>query len=54
MGRPIDLDDVDVGRSNSCSATPPLTAQVIHVDNGQRLAASARDVMFDTRPNGES
>jgi hypothetical protein len=27
-----------------------LTAQVIHLDNGQRLTTSERDVMFDTRP----
>lgn len=48
MRRPIALDDV-VSSVEFLMATPALTAQVIHVDNGQRLAASARDVMFDTR-----
>ncbi len=49
MGRPIDLDDVGAAL-DFLLATRSLTGQVIHVDNGQRLQSSARDVMFDTRP----
>ena len=51
MGRPIDVDDVGAAL-DFLMATRSLTGQVIHVDNGQRLQASARDVMFDTRPGG--
>lgn len=49
LGRPIDLDDV-AAALDFLMATRSLTGQVIHVDNGQRLQSSARDVMFDTRP----
>jgi NAD(P)-dependent dehydrogenase (short-subunit alcohol dehydrogenase family) len=49
MGRPVDLDDVGAAL-DFLMATRSLTGQVIHVDNGQRLQSSARDVMFDTRP----
>jgi NAD(P)-dependent dehydrogenase (short-subunit alcohol dehydrogenase family) len=48
MGRPIDLDDI-VSAVEFLLANASLTGQVIHVDNGQRLAASARDVIFETR-----
>ena len=53
MGRPIDVDDVGAAL-DFLLATRSLTGQVLHVDNGQRLAASARDVMFDTRPGNAS
>ena len=53
MGRPIDVDDVGAAL-DFLLATRSLTGQVLHVDNGQRLAASARDVMFDTRPDSGS
>lgn len=48
MQRPVALDDV-ASALEFLMANSSLTAQVIHVDNGQRLAASARDVMFETR-----
>ncbi|MBK8838163.1 MAG: SDR family oxidoreductase [Hyphomonadaceae bacterium] len=48
MQRPIALDDV-VSAVEFLMGNASLTAQVIHVDNGQRLKASARDVIFDTR-----
>jgi enoyl-[acyl-carrier-protein] reductase (NADH) len=51
MGRPINVDDVGAAL-DFLLATHSLTGQVIHVDNGQRLQSSARDVMFDTRPEG--
>ena len=51
MGRPIDVDDVGAAL-DFLLATRSLTGQVIHVDNGQRLQSSARDVMFDTMPEG--
>ena len=51
MGRPIDVDDVGAAL-DFLLATRSLTGQVIHVDNGQRLQSSARDVMFDTRSEG--
>lgn len=51
MGRPIDVDDVGAAL-DFLLATRSLTGQVIHVDNGQRLQSSARDVMFDTGPEG--
>ena len=53
MGRPIDLDNI-TSAAEFLLGNTALTAQVLHVDNGQRLAASARDVMFDTRPKGDS
>jgi NAD(P)-dependent dehydrogenase (short-subunit alcohol dehydrogenase family) len=53
MGRPVDLDDVGTAL-DFLLATRSLTGQVIHVDNGQRLQASARDVMFGTRPGKTS
>lgn len=48
LGRTIDLDDV-AAAADYLLTNRSLTAQVLHVDNGQRLMASARDVMFDTR-----
>lgn len=48
MGRPIDLDDV-TGAAEFLMSNASLTGQVIHADNGQRLSASARDVIFETR-----
>lgn len=48
MGRPIDLDDV-TGAAEFLMSNASLTGQVIHADNGQRMAASARDVIFETR-----
>lgn len=52
MGRPIDLDNITSAAEFLLNNTA-LTAQVLHVDNGQRLSASPRDVMFDTRPAGD-
>ena len=49
MGRPIDLANLMTAASFLLDNTA-LTAQVIHLDNGQRLTTSERDVMFDTRP----
>lgn len=46
MGRPIDLDDV-AGAVDFLMINTSLTGQVIHTDNGQRMVASARDVIFD-------
>jgi NAD(P)-dependent dehydrogenase (short-subunit alcohol dehydrogenase family) len=51
MGRPIDLDNL-CNAADFLLGNTALTAQVIHLDNGQRLEASVRDVMFDTRPQG--
>ena len=48
MGRPIRLDDV-VASLEFLLNTVAITGQVIHVDNGQRLAASPRDVIFEPR-----
>lgn len=48
MGRPINLDDI-VSAVEFLLANTSVTGQVIHVDNGQRLASSARDVIFETR-----
>ena len=48
MQRPIALDDVSSALEFLLS-NAALTAQVMHVDNGQRLMSSARDVMFETR-----
>lgn len=48
MQRPVDLDDV-AASLEFLIATRSLTGQVIHVDNGRRLVASPRDVMFLTR-----
>lgn len=48
MGRPIDLDDV-TGAAEFLMSNASLTGQVIHADNGQRMAASARDVIFEAR-----
>ena len=53
MGRPIDLANLMSAASFLLDNTA-LTAQVIHLDNGQRLAASPRDVMFDTRTSDKS
>jgi NAD(P)-dependent dehydrogenase (short-subunit alcohol dehydrogenase family) len=48
MGRPINLDDV-VSAVDFLMGNASLTGQVIHADNGQRMAASARDVIFEAR-----
>jgi len=48
MGRPIDLDDV-AGAIDFLMTNTSLTGQVIHADNGQRMFASARDVIFAAR-----
>jgi NAD(P)-dependent dehydrogenase (short-subunit alcohol dehydrogenase family) len=48
MGRPIDLDDV-VSAVDFLMGNAALTGQVIHADNGQRMAVSARDVIFEAR-----
>lgn len=48
MERPIALDDVASALDFLLSNTS-MTGQVIHVDNGQRLVASPRDVMFEPR-----
>jgi NAD(P)-dependent dehydrogenase (short-subunit alcohol dehydrogenase family) len=45
MGRPIALDDV-VSAVDFLMTNTSLTGQVIHADNGQRMVASARDVIF--------
>lgn len=49
MQRPIALDDVSSALEFLMS-NAALTAQVMHVDNGQRLMSSVRDVMFETGP----
>jgi enoyl-[acyl-carrier-protein] reductase (NADH) len=46
LGRPVDLDDLASAAEFLMSNTA-LTGQVIHVDNGRRLIAASRDVMFD-------
>jgi NAD(P)-dependent dehydrogenase (short-subunit alcohol dehydrogenase family) len=48
MGRPIALDDVS-GAVEFLMTNTSLTGQVIHTDNGQRMFASARDVIFGAR-----
>ena len=48
MGREIDLGDV-AASLEFLMGTASLTGQVIHVDNGQRLIAARRDVMFELR-----
>lgn len=48
LGRPIALDDVSSALEFLMSNTS-LTGQVIHVDNGQRLVAARRDVLFEPR-----
>ncbi len=48
MQRPIALDDV-ASALEFLMGNAALTGQVMHVDNGQRLVAAARDVMFETR-----
>ena len=45
MGRPIALDDV-ANAIDFLMTNTSLTGQVIHTDNGQRMVASARDVIF--------
>ncbi len=52
MGRPINLDDV-AGAVDFLMGNTSLTAQVIHADNGQRMASSARDVIFSVRPSAK-
>jgi NAD(P)-dependent dehydrogenase (short-subunit alcohol dehydrogenase family) len=46
MERPIALDDV-AGAVDFLMTNTSLTGQVIHTDNGQRMFASARDVIFE-------
>lgn len=48
LRRPIELDDI-AAAADYLLATRSLTAQVLHVDNGQRLMAGDRDVMFAAR-----
>lgn len=48
LQRPIALEDV-YGALECLLTNTSLTAQVMHVDNGQRLSGGARDVMFETR-----
>ena len=48
MERPIALDDVASALDFLMSNTS-MTGQVMHVDNGQRFVAAARDVMFEPR-----
>jgi NAD(P)-dependent dehydrogenase (short-subunit alcohol dehydrogenase family) len=48
MGKPIDLDNV-VSALEFLLGNTALTGQVLHIDNGQRLAFSARDVIFEPR-----
>jgi NAD(P)-dependent dehydrogenase (short-subunit alcohol dehydrogenase family) len=48
LGRPIDLNNV-TSAAEFLLANTALTGQTIHVDNGGRLMARARDVMFETR-----
>lgn len=49
--RPIEIDDL-ASALEFLLTNSSLTNQVIHVDNGQRLIASARDVMFLNREPG--
>jgi NAD(P)-dependent dehydrogenase (short-subunit alcohol dehydrogenase family) len=51
LQRPTDLDNLAAAAEFLMNNTG-LTGQVIHVDNGQRFVASARDVIFDTRGRG--
>jgi NAD(P)-dependent dehydrogenase (short-subunit alcohol dehydrogenase family) len=48
LRRPIALDDV-ASAAEFLLANASLTGQIIHVDNGGRLVARARDVMFEAR-----
>lgn len=48
MGKPIDLDNV-VSAMEFLLNNTALTGQILHIDNGQRLAFSARDVIFEPR-----
>lgn len=48
LHRPIDLADV-TSAVEFLMSTASLTGQVIHVDNGSRLVARPRDVMFEGR-----
>jgi NAD(P)-dependent dehydrogenase (short-subunit alcohol dehydrogenase family) len=52
MGRPIALDDV-VSAIDFLMGNTSLTGQVIHADNGQRMFASARDVIFEARTDSK-
>lgn len=51
LRRPIGLEEVASAAEYLLSAAS-LTGQVIHVDNGQRLVRSARDVIFEIRDPG--
>jgi NAD(P)-dependent dehydrogenase (short-subunit alcohol dehydrogenase family) len=51
LRRPIGLEEVALAAEYLLSATS-LTGQVIHVDNGQRLIKSQRDVIFEIRDPG--
>jgi NAD(P)-dependent dehydrogenase (short-subunit alcohol dehydrogenase family) len=46
MARPIALDDV-ASAIDFLMTNTSLTGQVIHTDNGQRMFATARDVIFE-------
>lgn len=48
MARPIDLDNI-VSAMEFLLDNTALTGQIIHVDNGQRMAFSPRDVIFEPR-----
>jgi NAD(P)-dependent dehydrogenase (short-subunit alcohol dehydrogenase family) len=48
LKRPIDLGDV-AGAAEFLLTNTSLTGQTIHVDNGARLIAKSRDVMFEMR-----
>ncbi|HVY90046.1 MAG TPA: SDR family NAD(P)-dependent oxidoreductase [Hyphomonadaceae bacterium] len=53
LQRPIDLEDL-ASALDFLMGNRALTAQVIHLDNGQRLYSSARDVIFqrDSKAGG--
>jgi NAD(P)-dependent dehydrogenase (short-subunit alcohol dehydrogenase family) len=51
LQRPTELDNL-AATAEFLMTNTALTGQVMHVDNGQRLLASARDVIFETRGPG--
>jgi NAD(P)-dependent dehydrogenase (short-subunit alcohol dehydrogenase family) len=51
LRRPIELDDL-ASALEFLLSNRALTAQVIHLDNGQRLIPLARDVIFDQNGRG--
>jgi NAD(P)-dependent dehydrogenase (short-subunit alcohol dehydrogenase family) len=52
LRRPIDLDDL-ASALTFLMSNRALTAQVIHLDNGQRLVSSTRDVIFSGPGDGQ-